>query len=119
MGPRFPAKDEAGNFAIAARFHSSRTSRLNLINTVLQSIQHLEDEGTPAFINEFRAEPIEERRDDETIDLLFQGRAGSKVWKDWLVAIIQDVEAQESGLRFIAVIDRVSGRAHPSWPTRR
>jgi hypothetical protein len=80
------------------------------------AISRREAEGAPAFTSEFRGLPVEEWQDDETVDVVFEGRADSRVWKDWVVALIQELQSPERGLQFEGVIDRVSGQLHPSWP---
>jgi hypothetical protein len=117
MAANFPVRDGDGNFVIAARFsHSTSSPPASLEEILTAAITRMEAGGAPAFANQFRHLPVEEWQDDKMLDVVFEGRAESRVWKDWVVALLQELQAAESGLRFEGFIDRISGRFHPSWP---
>lgn len=113
MAARFPARNLDGTFTIAARFRSSTNHpRASVAAILAGAIARREADGAPAFASEFQGPPIEEWQDQEILDVVFHGRAESRVWKDWVVVLIQELEAPEYGLRFEGFIDRVTGRRH-------
>jgi hypothetical protein len=114
MAARFPTRDLDGNFTVAARFRASTTGPRPSAAAILSvAIARREADGARAFAGEFRGPPIEEWQNEETLDVVFHGRAGSRLWKDWMVALTVELKAPEYGLRFEGFIDRVSGRRHP------
>jgi hypothetical protein len=116
MAARFPARNSDGTFIVAARFRTSTTHPQAYVAAILaDAITRREADGAPAFVGEFLRPPVVEWQDEEVLDVVFHGRASSRVWKDWMVFLVRDLETSPYGLRVEVFIDRMSGRPHPSW----
>jgi hypothetical protein len=111
--PLFPARDADGNFEVGARFRLHEGSRRPPVEAIISAeIRRREvDDGAPPFTGEFRQLPTEEWGSQEDLEVVFAGGATSRVWKDWMVALIAELTTH--GLDFEGVVDRVSGRTHP------
>jgi hypothetical protein len=54
---------------------------------------------------------------DEGIDVVSEGRPGTRMWKDWMVSFTSWVDSADQGVRPVAFIDRISGRTRPHTST--
>jgi len=101
---------------MAAQFRTATTHpRAHVAAILADAITRQEAGGAPTFADEFLRPPAVEWQDEEVLDLVFHGRADSRMWKDWMVLLLRELEAPAYGLRFEGFIDRVSGRPHHGW----
>lgn len=52
-------------------------------------------------------------RDDSTFDVVFDGRSGPPRWKDWMVALAQEIASTVSNVKFNCFYDLVGDVRHP------
>jgi hypothetical protein len=112
MPRAFPAIKPDGTFTVASRFVGPAEALVDVQAEVTKSVQRIEGGGA-AFDSEFGSSPRVER-DGDTILVIFEGKSDAKLWKDWLVAVTQDVERALDNVRFSEFYDLVAGR--PATP---
>lgn len=97
-----------GSFSIAARFESISGRVDEVRSAVARSIETRERREGVSFDAAFVSTP-EVRLSDDTILVVFEGRPGGLMWKDWLVAVTRDVEISLDGVDFRGFFDMVAG----------
>jgi len=117
MVVRFPELRDDGTFTVRARFRAQRPdAAVRLEQHVRLAVQRRTEDRPEIFLRDFMSLPRVERATPETLDVVFDGRSGSRLWKDWVIALTQEVEMLE-GVHFLTFQDGVSGRQHPGWPS--
>jgi hypothetical protein len=66
-------------------------------------------------VDELRVLPHVVKREGEQIEVVFEAKAGSRLWKDVMVALVHDVPT-EAGVEFEGFCDLVGGGFRPAWP---
>jgi hypothetical protein len=106
-------KRSDGTFSIAARFDAQSEALGEVDAQVSKSIQTRVERDHAIFESDFSGRPrlvLEEG----TILVIFEGKADAKLWKDWLVAVAQDVDHAVDSVKFREFYDVVAGR--PTTP---
>jgi hypothetical protein len=104
MPVRFPAKRPDGTFTIAAAFDGPPGAAVRVKQAVQDSIRVRIGRNYGVFDAEFSALPTVELRGDEVL-VIFDGRRDAVLWKDWLVAITEDVSRDVDGVHLIEFRD--------------
>jgi hypothetical protein len=102
-----------GTFTIAARFDASARLLENIRAEVTNSIETRTRRDNVSFDAAFVSSPRVEI-DGETVLIIFDGRAGARLWKDWLVAVTRDVDTALDDVSFRGFYDLVAGK--PTTP---
>lgn len=106
----FPATRPDGTFTVAARFAGEAEALDDVQAEVAKSIRTRTERDGAVFESAFASSPRVER-DGDTILVIFEGLPEAKFWKDWLVAVTQDVDHAIEGVRFSEFFDLVAGRS--------
>ena len=125
--PIFPSRRADGSLSVAARYSVSDTSQRKLINDyVAQWIRERPVLSKERQRHELLTDPYIVERPDGLLDIVFEGRPGSRLWKDYLGLLVRDVP-HVPGIAFEGFWDLVTNTPHPAsmrrkrggdnWPT--
>jgi hypothetical protein len=102
-----------GSIVVAARF---RVDRQDAASAVAECISRWDAQKAALGIDtgaDLATPPHAEELDKASIEIVFEGKPGSRLWKDWLVDLTRDVTETVDGLHFEGFVDRVSGVVRP------
>lgn len=105
----FPMQMDDGSVRVASRFKLDRPEALEVSQ---QRLREWIVERRVHFEADLIGEPQLELLTDQTLQIVFHGKSGSRRWKDWMVAATQELAAVD-GLTFHSFFDLVSGHVHP------
>lgn len=110
---RFPKRREDGSVSVAARFTFDAPFAVEAAEATLRKwiAQHATETGDPT--EDLVSEPYVVVRDQRTLDVVFDGLPGSPRWKDWMVALSQEMTAVY-GVTFTCFYDLVADAPHPA-----
>jgi hypothetical protein len=110
----FPRTREDGSFTVAARFTLSQADAADLVSRQLgewitqqNSTEHVD------LLADLSSLPRIELVDPTTVDLIFEGRPGSQLWKGLLVDLTKQLTSRAPAT-LIGFWDLVAGRPHPA-----
>jgi hypothetical protein len=110
----FPHKREDGSFAVAARFAVSGTNTAESIRQRAAAwVSTRTADGPASLLADFSSLPEVQQASPDTLDVVFDDRPGSRRWKDWMVALTQELTSVD-GAAFVGFWDLVTGRPHPA-----
>jgi hypothetical protein len=112
MKPVFPKMRDDGSVAVAARYSFAAPDAVEGARLAVS-----------AWVAEREAQGIDLKTDLErppyiqvhggTLDIVFDGRPGMPLWKDWMVSVCQQVASVVPLLTFVSFFDLVGGMEHP------
>lgn len=111
---KWPTKRLDGSIVVAARF---RVDRQDGTGAVAECISRWDARKTALGVDtsaDLATPPHAEEMDKTSIEIVFEGKPGSRLWKDWLVDLTRDVTETVDGLQFEGFVDRVSGVVRPA-----
>jgi hypothetical protein len=112
--PLFPAKRDDGSFAVAARFSLIGTTSVKTVeDRVTDWVRRKTVDDHVDLSNDLAVSPQVAVIGPDTLYVVFEGKPGSKLWKDWMVAVTQDLMAL-SDLTFEGFYDLVTNSPHPA-----
>src|SRR5262249_46056955 len=95
---KFPSKRADGSFSVSARFSvSDERVRKVVEDNVSQWVRKKVTDDHVDFGNELTAEPHLVALVDNRVDVVFDGRPGSRRWKDWMISIVQELTSSVEG----------------------
>ena len=110
----FPSRRKDGSLSVAARYSVSDTSQKKLIQDYVARWTIEKPSRNRAGIRRALVkDPYVVDRGDGRLDIVFDGRPGSRVWKDYLLLLVKDVP-RVSGIAFEGFWDLVAGTVHPA-----
>jgi hypothetical protein len=113
--PRFPRTREDGSITVAARFSVAEIATLRCVQDFVAGwLRGLTATGHVDLLEEMTVLPHVLATEPASIDVVFDGRSGSRRWKDWLVLLTRDLTTSLPELKFVGFCDLVSGTAHPA-----
>ena len=101
---QFPSKRQDGSFTVSARF-SSAVQRVDKLATARISAWMRAKEEQRIDVMEDLSSPPRVLATREGIEVVFEARPGSRRWKDWMVAVSQDLAEGVHGLTFECFYD--------------
>jgi len=125
--PLFPSRRRDGSLSVAARYSVSDTSQKKLIQDyVAQWTIDLSARYRAGMRRELLTDPYVVERADGRLDVVFDARPGSRMWKDYLALLVRDVP-HVAGIAFEGLWDLATDTVHPAsvrrkrggdnWPT--
>ena len=113
VGQLFPRKRDDGSFTVAARLTLTTAEAHEVVRRQLtQWIIRHNDDGHDLLLDLSslpRIEPI----DPPTVDVVFEGRPGSQLWKGLLVDLTRTLTS-EGSVDLTGFWDLVAGHPHPA-----
>jgi hypothetical protein len=115
---RFPTKRDDGTVSVAARFTFDARAAVGaaeslvkdwVVRRVAERINLAEDLATDPYVVV---------RSDDTLDVVFEGRPGRSLWKDWMVAITEEMTSTVPSVKFACFYDLVGDIEHPASRSR-
>lgn len=110
----FPRTREDGSFTVAARFTLNQADAADLVRRQLgewitrhDSTEHVD------LLADLSSLPRIELIDPTTVDVIFEGRPGSQLWKGLLVDLTKQLTSKAPAT-LISFWDLVAGHPHPA-----
>lgn len=110
---RFPKKRDDGSVHVAARFRIETSTAVGLARDLLRAWLAEQQAAGATWAEDLVSEPLIAVRDQDVMDVVFEGRSGVARWKDWMVSVSQQL-AKLPGLRFDCFYDLVAQVRHPA-----
>jgi len=107
--PVWPTKRADGSVSVAARFDVSDPDGFDSVRRCVARWLAEKAEAGVEIGRDLSMPPQTAILDMSKIEVVFDGRAGSRMWKDWLVDLTREITASVDGVRFEGFQDRVSG----------
>jgi len=119
MSAVFPMKREDGSFAVSARFSASQEEVLQRVDELIATWVRTKSDEHIDWTGDLVTVPTVKHVDKQTVEVVFDGKPGSRRWKDWMVSITQQLSSLP-GMTFEGFFDLVANVPHPaSLPRRR
>jgi hypothetical protein len=113
----WPTRREDGSTSVAVRLPRTEVSKGRLEEFVIAWISRVTKEHALGLSEALTGPPRMMHRDPTTVDVVFDGRAGSPRWKDWLVLFTRDLETSGLDIRVEGFLDLIGGTMrHRSAP---
>ena len=114
MSPHmWPELQPDGTVRVALRFPVASERDADVVRKRLDNWQHwLRDTRGVRFEETLVKDPYVVLNVD-SLDVVFEGRRGSKRWKDWLVSFTREMSDREPGIQGRAFVDLVGGETRP------
>jgi RHS repeat-associated protein len=111
MGAGFPIRRSDGTISVASRISLDEPGRLSVVQGfvsgwfigVSRYADPLRDLSSPPYVN----------LHGQQCDVVFDARAESREWKDWMVFLSRDLLSSVAGIGFVSFYDLVGDRPHP------
>jgi hypothetical protein len=117
--PAFPSRRKDGSMSVASRYSVSSTSQKKLIvDHVAQWIRERPVDEKERLRRELLRDPYVVERRDGLLDIVVEGRPGSRLWKEYLAEVVRDVP-HLPGIAYEGFWDLVTNRVHPASLVRR
>ncbi len=114
-GARFPSKRDDGTFSVSARFSISEPQLRELVEAIVSSwVRKRVSEEDVVIGNDLLSEPRVVGIDAQRLDVVFEGGPQSRRWKDWMVAVVQELTSSIQGVSFEGFYDLVANAPHPA-----
>jgi hypothetical protein len=112
---RFPQTRADGSMSVAARFSTSNTAPAQRIQDYVAGWLHgAMATGHVDLLDDLSALPYVVRREQGSLDVVFDAKPGSTRWKDWLVFVTRDLKSSFPDATFECFYDLVADTAHPA-----
>jgi hypothetical protein len=110
----FPHQRDDGSFTVAARFAVSGADTTESVRRRLAAWVSARNADWPdGLLGDFFSPPEIHQAGPDTLDVVFEGRPGSRMWKGWMVDLTRELRSVE-GTAFAGFWDLVTGRSHPA-----
>ena len=97
---QFPERRPDGSFTVASRFAVVDAARRNQLATeVALAMRTLVQRGVDVE-RELDGAPWLDEAEPGTVDLVFEVKSGSMLWKDCMVAVTKDIDRLANGIQF-------------------
>ncbi len=113
--PTFPAKRRDGSVAVAARFAEVGPETIERLEVFIAG--WLRGVSRYADLSRDLIESPYVMVEHEFTHVVFEGKPGARLWKDWMIFLTRDLAESSFGLTFLCFYDLVSGVAHPGGLT--
>ena len=111
----WPDKNEDGSVSVAVRFEASGIDPYALLGDEIRSwSERLRTERKVDLTTSLSKSPYVMRSGEATVDVVFEGRAGSRRWRDWLVSFTRHMEDVHPEMRRVGFWDLVGQRPNPA-----
>jgi len=109
----FPTKRPDGTCSVSARFYLSSPDVLEVVE---REVHEWVSSNRTAMDQDPRSLPRVNPLPDERVEVIFEGTADSRRWKDWMVHMTHrfTVASRIDGLSFECFYDLVGDEAHPA-----
>jgi hypothetical protein len=107
----FPRARDDGSITVAARLTLTGTDAYARVGQLLTqwSTRHADDD----LLRDLSSPPRIEQIDPTTVDVIIEGRPGSRLWKGLLIDLTRDLTSQGSAA-LTGFWDLVAGQPHPA-----
>lgn len=113
MKPAFPKTRDDGSVAVAARYSFAAPDAVEEARlAVCAWVAEREAQGIDLNADLARP-PYIQVHEGGTLDIVFDGRPGMPLWKDWMVSVCQQVASTVPLLTFVSFFDLVGVMEHP------
>jgi hypothetical protein len=106
--PIWPTKRDDGTVSVAARFAVERPDALDSLRDGIARWLMEKASARIAIGQDLAHQPEPEPLGPSRVDVVFDARGGSRMWKDWLVQLTRELSSID-GVNFEGFQDRVSG----------
>lgn len=113
--PIWPKKRPDGTVLVAARFKVSVPRGYESVSDAVSQWVAGKATAGADISRDLIGSPQTIIVDDNTIDVVFNGRADSRIWRDWLVDFTREVLASLHDARLDGFYDQVSGVFRPGY----
>jgi hypothetical protein len=114
VGTRWPSQRSDGTLAVAVRYVVARPEGRAALQHYVDEWPQTHAEAYALGLRELTTSP-HVVADAARLDVVFEANAGSRYWKDVMVAFIRDVPT-DAGLEFQGFADLVGGGLRPARP---
>jgi hypothetical protein len=114
MGARWPLRRSDESVAVAARYLVTRPEGAAALERYVDEWPETHADVSALARQELRMLP-HVVSSGERVDVVFDAKAGSRLWKDVMVAFVRDAPT-DAGVEFEGFADLVGGGFRPSWP---
>lgn len=111
---RFPTTRDDGSVSVAARFNFDEPLAVDAVGATVRCWIAQREAETIDLTADLATDPHVVVRDEHTLDVVFDGRPGSSRWKDWMVALTQEMASTLSNVRFDCFYDLIGNVPHPA-----
>lgn len=108
----WPQKAPDGSVRVAIRLRASQDQQ-NALEAILSEWREQISRTTDLHTS-LRRDPYLVLRTDNEIDIVLEGRSGSKLWRDWLVSLSADIDQKKPDVQREGFWDLVSGQPNPA-----
>jgi len=112
-GQLFPRTRDDGSFTVAARLTLSTADAHEVVRRQLTQWITRHSDDSHDLLLELSSLPRIEPIDPTTVDVVFDGRPGSQLWKGLLVDLTRDLTS-EGSVALTGFWDLVAGHPHPA-----
>ena len=113
--PIWPQQREDGTRSMAARFRCADRSSVAIVQLCVAAwIEEKEADASVGIRRDFDVLPWIEVRDRNTLDVVFDSRPDSRLWKGWMVQLVQQIRS--SGADLLGFCDLVGGEIRSHCP---
>lgn len=98
---------------VAVRFAGSSPDPVGTIGRLLAAWEAEVFGSGRDLLNDLERSPWVEATEDG-VEVLFEGRPGNRMWRDWMVWLTSYVDGQDGDLKHVAFVDRVGGQVRPA-----
>lgn len=108
----WPQKAPDGSVRVAIRLRASRNKH-SALEAILTGWREQISRRVD-LTESLRRDPYLVSRSDDEVDIVLEGRSGSKLWRDWLVSLSADIDQKEPDVQREGFWDLVSGHPNPA-----
>ena len=109
----WPSTRPDGSASVAVRLSGPSPNLAGVVQGLLASWEAEAFKAGRDLLEDLERSPWVESADDR-VDVVFEGRPGSRLWKDWMVWFTSYVRASNPEVKREAFVDRVSNRVRPA-----
>ena len=114
-GPCFPENRADRTVSVASRFALTNVASQGVVAEYVTGwVYRKVQEDHIDLREDLVVLPWTEIPEEGFIDIIFDGRPGSRRWKDWMVYLTIDLKSSGIGVIFQCFYDRVAHAAHPA-----
>lgn len=110
----FPELRDDGTLSVAARYTVPNEESVRRLEAVVSEWNQGAAGRGIDLLAELSTLPHVARRERLVVDVVFQGKRGSRRWKDWMVAVTKVVRSTLPEVSFESFYDLVAERPHPA-----
>jgi hypothetical protein len=112
---RWPSQRPDGSFMVAARYLVTRPEGRAALESYVHEWPRTHAKASALATEELSMPSQVVSAEGERLDVMFDAKAGSRLWKDVMVAFVHDAPTQAS-VAFEGFADLVGGGFRVAWP---